>query len=261
MRSAAWLLAALAARASASGCGDCWCVRNVSAGEQCPTWQPHNYSKEEIAAIAAPTPTNIWRLDGGCNPYKNASCTTIPPLAEKTPESVCGVRHAPGCGTYDLKDFASAAAAAAAGYSVTHNGPCGLCSTMKDLAMYINVEDMTSNGKRCGAESLLSIKLGVKCFEKLGMTPDCALIWAYDAISDALPCGLTCLKDTKQPYNVPPDCRLNDCLQCDEDKAGPVFKRFAARTRRDSGLISAIQRPCSTVARLVHQPCNASASQ
>lgn len=70
-------------------------------------------------------------------------------------------------------------------------------------------------------------------------------------MSDAGPCGATCLKDLKKPYNIPPSCKLNDCLQCDEDHAGPVFKRFAARTRRRSGLISAIQR---SVKHCCHHP-------
>ena len=77
----------------------------------------------------------------------------------------------------------------------------------------------------------------------LGMTEACAKIWVYDAIHDSSECGLTCAKDLKTPYNLPPDCRLNSCLQCDEDRAGPNFKTFAGRTRRRSGLASAIQRP------------------
>ena len=116
---------------------------------------------------------------------------------------------------------------------------------------------MTKVGKKCGLEAVLGINLGIECFQQLGMTKSCARIWAYDAVSDAGPCGATCLKDLRQPYNIPPSCKLNDCLQCDEDHAGPVFKRFAARTRRRSGLISAIQRPCDSVARLKHVPCGA----
>jgi hypothetical protein len=41
-------------------------------------------------------------------------------------------------------------------------------------------------------------------------------------------------------------------LQCDEDRSGAVFKAIAGRTRRNSGLPSAICRPCSTVTPLVH---------
>ena len=43
--------------------------------------------------------------------------------------------------------------------------------------------------------------------------------------------------------NNKPDGSLNDCLQCDEDKSGPNFKFFSGRTRRNSGIPSAIQRP------------------
>ena len=39
------------------------------------------------------------------------------------------------------------------------------------------------------------------------------------------------------------DGKLNACLQCDEDKSGPVFKFFAGRTRRNSGIKSEIDRP------------------
>merc|ERR1711976_334099 len=108
-------------------------------------------------------------------------------------------------------------------------------STLQDLASYISVPDMTKVGKECGLEAVLDIDLGIKCFQKLGMTKPCARIWAYDAVADTGPCGAICFKDLRQPYNIPPTCKLNDCLQCDEDHAGPVFKRFAARTRRRSG--------------------------
>ena len=37
--------------------------------------------------------------------------------------------------------------------------------------------------------------------------------------------------------------RLNACLQCDECKSGPKFKKIAGRTRRNSGIRSAIERP------------------
>jgi hypothetical protein len=41
-----------------------------------------------------------------------------------------------------------------------------------------------------------------------------------------------------------PDGSLNACLACDEAKSGPTFKAVAGRTRRRSGLSSAIARPC-----------------
>ena len=49
-----------------------------------------------------------------------------------------------------------------------------------------------------------------------------------------------------------PGGRLNDCLQCDEDRSGPVFKATAGRTRRNSGIRSSIERPAEQVAPVVH---------
>ena len=105
---------------------------------------------------------------------------------------------------------------------------------------------------------LLSTKLGLKCYKKLGFTDGCAAIWNYDGIDDGKGCGLTCAKTIaeRKPNNGPPPlCALNACLECDEVHAGPHFKRFAARTRRRSGLLSAIVRPCSSVPRIIHAPC------
>ena len=50
-----------------------------------------------------------------------------------------------------------------------------------------------------------------------------------------------------------PDGALNPCIQCDEDESGPVFKAVAGRTRRNSGLASALCRPCESVASVTHQ--------
>lgn len=249
------LFAGMLASASAYGCGDCWCVRD---GATCPP-PPKNYTPAEIAEFYgpnAPQPDLVRVLDSDCNPYVNSSCVTVPPLAPETPDAVCGVKYATkGCKTYSLGDFPNASAAQAAGYEVTHEGACGVCSTLQDLASYMAIPDMTTTGKHCATQALLSHEKGLKCFMDLGMSRACAVIWMWDSIHDAPACGLTCLGHLNDPYNLPPDCRLNKCLQCDEDKAGPIFKRYAARTRRLSGLISAIQRPCSAVAKLVHHPC------
>lgn len=242
------------------GCGDCWCVVNSTAS--CPAWRPANYTQAEIADFRAVPPAEpAMTLIGSCNPYKNSSCHTSPSIQDGLgPATVCGVqqtrlRQNRSCTGYTLRSFESKQAAFAGGYSVTHSGACGLCSGLGDLATYMAIKDMTKVGKRCGVEAVISMKTGIKCFHNLGFSVPCAEIWAYDAVADAKPCGGICLRDIRKPYNIPPACQINDCLQCDEEKSGPIFKRFAARTRRRSGLISAIQRPCESVARLVHEPC------
>ena len=47
-------------------------------------------------------------------------------------------------------------------------------------------------------------------------------------------------------------CSLNKCLQCDEDKSGPVFKSVAGRARRNSGLTSKINRNVDVFAYVSH---------
>ena len=55
----------------------------------------------------------------------------------------------------------------------------------------------------------------------------------------------------------PPQCALNECIQCDEDRSGPVFASVAGRTRRTSGLLSFIVRPCAQLTILDHtDPCS-----
>ena len=48
---------------------------------------------------------------------------------------------------------------------------------------------------------------------------------------------------------------MNACLQCDEDESGPNFAKFAGRTRRNTGLESAITRPCQMNRDLYHEVC------
>ena len=64
--------------------------------------------------------------------------------------------------------------------------------------------------------------------------------------------GHPCVAALTKPYNEP-DGALNACLQCDEDKSGPVFKAVAGRTRRNTGLANALCRPCSEVRPLLHR--------
>jgi hypothetical protein len=52
-----------------------------------------------------------------------------------------------------------------------------------------------------------------------------------------------------------PDCPMNDCLQCDEDNSGPMFAKYAGRTRRNTGLESCITRPCELNKPVVHEIC------
>lgn len=91
----------------------------------------------------------------------------------------------------------------------------------------------------------------------LGLTLECAKIWNYDGIYDGKICATACIGHLSDPNNGPaPSCQLNQCLQCDEDYAGPIFSSFGGRTRRRSGLLSEIIRSCSSITKITtHNPC------
>jgi hypothetical protein len=164
---------------------------------------------------------------------------------------VCAVRFSDAEQVaYELRGFANPGAAAAAGFTVTHQGRCGSCSTLKDLAVYLSTPDLTTPARRCSRRFGMQGKKG--CFEKeIGFTPYCAESWAYNASQTRKRCLGVCVGDYgffnllfhRYPGgNVNASGQLRPCLQCDEDNSGPGFKYSAGRTRRNSGIESAIPR-------------------
>lgn len=154
--------------------------------------------------------------------------------------------------TYRLETFDSLEGLLAAGARVTHAGACGACSTLRDLAVYISIPDLTTPVRECGLLGLSQSQEAARlCLEALGFTAACADIWGYNAAHTAVVCLAECLALLDDPYHTP-DGALNACIQCDEDQSGPVFKAVAGRTRRNSGLPTALCRPCETLARIEH---------
>lgn len=152
--------------------------------------------------------------------------------------------------TYHVATFATADAARTAGAYVTHADACGACSTLADLAVYAGTPDLTAPVRDCGLRAP-AFDANVTCLEALGFTHACAQIWAYNTAHTRDVCGGVCLRLLSAPYHRP-DGTLNDCLACDEEQSGPVFKAVAGRTRRNSGVASALCRPCSEVPRIEH---------
>ncbi len=166
---------------------------------------------------------------------------------------MCGVRFEPDRTRYRLATFPGEAEARAAGFSVTHLGACGTCSTLQDLAVYLERRDLTTPVRRCGV--LHATEAGtVACLERLGFSPACARTWFFDLRNTRHECLGVCLLSwvEHEPDTTGPERRLNDCLRCDEERSGPVFKATAGRTRRSSGIRSSIPRPDEDVARVAH---------
>lgn len=63
------------------------------------------------------------------------------------------------------------------------------------------------------------------------------------------------------PINDPETCELNDCFMCDDVQSGSIFGLFSGRTRRNSGMFTAILRDCSSIANINQDPCPEEPSQ
>ena len=153
------------------------------------------------------------------------------------------VDSSPAARTYRLETFPTERAARLAGGQVTHRGRCGACSSFQDLAAYIERRDLNRAGRLCGLGGTFGSKTQLRCLKKLGFTEACAQIWGYNIDNTRSTCMGTCVATIPTKHKLD-DGSLNACLACDEANSGPTFKAIAGRTRRRSGLSSAIARPC-----------------
>ncbi|KAJ9467408.1 hypothetical protein DIPPA_14671 [Diplonema papillatum] len=188
------------------------------------------------------------------DPYINSN-DTAPPLPYG-PDAVCAVKYTDAARVnYTLHSYASIADAQSDGSFVTHGTACGACSDLQDLSGFMSSPDLTDPVRKCQLEHFRDIQsVGVCISKNTNLTLSCALMFAYNGHNTGEVCRDICLLSWAegQPNNLPPDNRLNDCLQCDEDKSGPIFKFYSGRSRRDSGLNSSIIRPASQVFRVIH---------
>jgi hypothetical protein len=154
------------------------------------------------------------------------------------------------------------------GAIITHRGRCGPCSTLKNLAIYINYNDLTEPVRECSITGFFDRELSrLACIASLGFDLPCAQAWDLTVSKTQSACLTTCGKRDQRRgnYNTSYDCEedgffsgvteesiLNDCLLCDEVFSDELFEAAAGRTRRGSGLTSAICRPCDRVFRVEH---------
>lgn len=207
-------------------------------------WTAPEYGEDEIAALLQrelQDPPALLTAD----PYAGPTPEPGPP------DEVCAV--VPDGLQYRLATYASASAAREDGATPTHFGACGLCSSLADLAVYMRYPDLGAPVTQCGVDNLAGpMEAHLECLAGLGFTPACAQIWYYNTVHTRMKCAATCFPLLDAPYHTP-DGALNECLQCDEDISGPIFKKVAGRTRRNTGLASSLCRPCSEVHPLLHE--------
>ena len=174
---------------------------------------------------------------------------------------VCAIKFKDSSEThYQLRTFPSSKAAQKEGWFITHKYKCGTCSSLKDLAVYMAKPDLTDPVRFCTKKPTL--KMIKSCLmNKVGFTERCSESWTYNADHTKKRCMGICMKDygliniltnNMQGSNVDKDGNLKPCIACDEYRSGPGFKYAAARTRRWSGLVSAIKRGSDEVYKINH---------
>ena len=204
------------------------------------------YTAETVASLRARVHLNPPPL-ATVDPYDE------PEQWVEVPDAVCGALFDDTVtGGYRLETYADDAAATEAGAVITHYGACGTCSSFQDLAVYIETPNLTDPVRTCGIRSLTEgDEAAIACIEEIGFSPACAQTWFFNTRNTRLECLAVCLTNLNAP-NHRPDGSLNPCIQCDEDLSGPVFKAAAGRTRRNSGIGSALCRPCDDVRPVIH---------
>jgi hypothetical protein len=242
-------------------CDGCHCI--PGEGEDCPLPTPSNDFSDIVPTYKGMTLADP-DMQLTCDPYTTDDCDTVPPLEVG---EVCAYEllfsddvDCEECPSQYRLHTTSEQDANNNGWLITHSGACGACSNAQDLVVYMENLDLTAEGKRCAAIGIASERLGQRCYEELGMTEACAAIWLYNSLYTGDVCRGVCVGFTAigaENNGPPPECELARCLQCDEDEAGPNFKKFAGRTRRGSGMLSAIARRCDEVSFTVTQqdPC------
>ncbi|MFH2071490.1 MAG: hypothetical protein ABIJ75_01430 [Actinomycetota bacterium] len=220
--------------------------RPVLACDGIETFTPPAYGAEAIEALRARILIDP-PLPLPASPYES------PSLVPAGTTGVCAVLADPsGPGAYRLATFPDRSAVEAAGGVVTHTGACGACSSLQDLAVYLGTPNLGDPVRECAL-----IEFGddpgatLDCITGLGFTDACAQIWAFNSANTRAACLVECLEALDESNHLP-DGRLNACLACDEENSGPVFKAVAGRTRRNSGIPSAICRPGEDVAAVLH---------
>lgn len=185
-------------------------------GQECPIAQ---YYQFVLKNIDQPFPL----ID---NPYLHPSSDYMARVNEnlKNKDRVCALKYLNSNKTsYSLKEFETRKTAEDAGWIVTHQGVCGKCSTTKDLFVYLTT-DLTRPVRKCGLKYFYSHKLLWQCIKSLGFTPACTQVWFWNTIHTKQHCGLVCLVSYLLRQSFVINGKLNNCLQCDQDKSGPIFK-------------------------------------
>ena len=215
-----------------------------------PSSQALNKAKNSESKLYA-TSSPFYGREAVLRWYVSMSSSTV----------VCGVRFVDsGRADYELRTFSDANSALAEGYVITHRYHCGTCSSLRDRATYLDKPDLTAPARSC-PRALTPSRIKTCLMDQVGLAEFCAKTCTYNVIHTSQKCSATCIRfyglwnvlsNTLNEANTDALGNLNPCLACDEYTSGPIFQYTSGRTRRSSGLVSAIQRSKAEVYSVNH---------
>jgi hypothetical protein len=249
-------------------CGNCHCI--AQGGQDCPDYSNSETDYEDLVPILRQLE---WEnpIQISCDPFQDDACETVPPREQGNacvvdllgPTGGANVNKVcPSDWSYALRTYrGSYKAALNEGLFVTHAGACGACSSLQDLAVYLEQgPDFDSETGQCGRLALTGDEqASLDCFTDLGFTNSCASLWLAKLTNSRRECAGVCavfLVSGDPPNSDYPECTLAECLECDHTFSATVFESFGGRNSQNSGLLSQIVRPCSNHLSLTHiDPC------
>ncbi|MDE2770893.1 MAG: hypothetical protein OXI44_06935 [Bacteroidota bacterium] len=160
-----------------------------------------------------------------------------------------------------LRTFPDPNSAVKTNFIITHRHHCGTCSSLHDLAINLEKPDIVTPTRIC-AKQLKADDIKACLMEEVGLGEHCAETWTYNVLHTRRHCTAICvgyyglwnvLTNNMSKPPIDEHGNLNPCLACDEYTSGPGFQYVAGRTRRSSGLVSAIPRPEAEIYQIDHQ--------
>lgn len=230
-------------------------IRAMKVSKDSPHYKafPYNHS----VTVAGASYPNYYETitDGTTSPYEieavaqEAGTTS---LLDVNDERVCGLKVLEN-GEYTLETYESWAAAEADGARVTHKDNCGFCSTMENLAVYMEKPELTVLVRECAMVLLGTAgterereNQARQCIKDIGFDDDCTWAWFWNSKYTRKICQNTCVALLEAPHHIAGGeltGALNNCMNCDEENSGRVFKAVAGRIRRNTGLPTSMCRP------------------
>ena len=139
---------------------------------------------------------------------------------------------------------------------ITHTGPCGVCSSLQDLAAMLQYNKLIVSSSQCFLSLLPNgfsdISMGVACYEDLGFTTSCAeTLIQYQRAINSRNCGVNCAAFALDGDQGQPSCSdASGCAAC----ASSLTRRLelvAGRTFARSGYPSGSAVACSQISSMI----------